>query len=402
MWEGFFMFGPLVMSTYRTLLSRWYQGDIPNVFQELVTGLPANKMSQEQTAKWEMGQLLQRSPQLQQLLRTSDPESFFARLSETTEGRAFKDKYDAFLADFGQRGHADRDLYYPRRCEDPKLDYNALRILLDAGESVHPKAIEEKLIHRRLEVFDAVIADIRLRTNGWLKIRTIKWLANYAIRYLVLREDERWYLDSITLSKKWIVNEIGRRLVERGVLPDLDDHYFLTQNELFDLFDGQRPTRLTRMKIDHRRKAFQKFLRREEYPPRYIQGGVPVSIEGEQTADESGLRGTGTSPGATTGRARIVPNLAEIGRVEKGDVLVCNSTDPGWSAVFMIIKGLVMETGGMLSHGACLSREYGLPAVRLPGAMRNIPDGALVSVNGDTGEVTVIDEAERYEAREAA
>jgi pyruvate,water dikinase len=79
--------------------------------------------------------------------------------------------------------------------------------------------------------------------------------------------------------------------------------------------------------------------------------------------------------------------------IDKGDILVCNSTDPGWTPVFAVIAGVVTETGGILAHASCLSREYGLPAVQLGGAMRRIPDGATIRVNGTTGRITVLEDA---------
>jgi pyruvate,water dikinase len=91
------------------------------------------------------------------------------------------------------------------------------------------------------------------------------------------------------------------------------------------------------------------------------------------------------------GRARIVPELAQIGQVEKGDILICNATDPGWASVFSIISGLVLETGGMLAHGACLAREHGIPALQLRDAMKIIPDGAIIEIRGETGEVSIIE-----------
>ena len=104
--------------------------------------------------------------------------------------------------------------------------------------------------------------------------------------------------------------------------------------------------------------------------------------------DGSGrLKGVGLSGGFVTGRARVVPELAQIGRVEKDDILICNATDPGWASVFTLIKGLVIETGGMLAHGACLSREHGIPAVQLRNAMQIIPDGATIRLRGETGEI---------------
>ncbi|HJP51562.1 MAG TPA: PEP-utilizing enzyme, partial [Pseudomonadales bacterium] len=76
-----------------------------------------------------------------------------------------------------------------------------------------------------------------------------------------------------------------------------------------------------------------------------------------------------------------------IGRLEKGDILICNSTDPGWTPVFSIVAAIVGETGGMAAHFSCLSREYGIPAVSLPNAMQLIEDGSMIIVNGSAGEV---------------
>lgn len=88
----------------------------------------------------------------------------------------------------------------------------------------------------------------------------------------------------------------------------------------------------------------------------------------------------------------MVADLQEIGRIAPGDILICNSTDPAWAPVFPVIAGLVLETGGMLSHGACLSREYGLAAVQLRQAMQRIADGTIIEVNGETGQVRVIEQ----------
>lgn len=98
----------------------------------------------------------------------------------------------------------------------------------------------------------------------------------------------------------------------------------------------------------------------------------------------------GTSRGTITGVARIVPSQKDLGRVRKGDIMIATATDPGWTSVFLVISGLVLETGGMLAHGSCISREYGIPAVQLARARKLIKDGSTISVNGDTGEVRVL------------
>ena len=137
-----------------------------------------------------------------------------------------------------------------------------------------------------------------------------------------------------------------------------------------------------------------RFHRREANLPNYLLPNATPALPGEQIGtpaivDESSelLPGAGTSQGVVSGRARVIKNLDEIGSLVPGDILVCNSTDPGWTPAFLVISGLVLETGGMLSHGACLSREYGLPAVAVPAAMSRIEDGSVITVDGTQGFV---------------
>ena len=101
-----------------------------------------------------------------------------------------------------------------------------------------------------------------------------------------------------------------------------------------------------------------------------------------------------TSTGKVTGTARVVNELSQIGRVKQGEILIVHATDPGWTPVFMLIKGIVLETGGLISHGALLAREYGLPGVQIEGALRLIPDGATITLDGDLGVVIIHDETD--------
>lgn len=101
------------------------------------------------------------------------------------------------------------------------------------------------------------------------------------------------------------------------------------------------------------------------------------------------LRGLPTSRGRVTGTARVVKQLDQIGRLNRGEILIANSTDPGWTPVFALISGVVVETGGLLSHSSCLAREYGFPAAQVENALQLIPDGATITIDGDSGEVRV-------------
>lgn len=391
---GFHVYGAGGFGALTRMLSDWYTGDNAFAFQELISGLPKRTlMVEESIDQWNTAQKIRESPALTRLLEEHEGAAFFEQCESSDEGRAFLAYYNEMLiAKHGHRGHADRDLWFPRRSEDPSLDSRAFRAILAAGDAISPEELEHKLVAQREAVTEEVLESIRKQPFGGLKTEIFKWVLDYVHKFLVLRDDERHYIDRVTMAKKRAFQEIGRRLVERGQLRGDEDFLFLPEYELYELLEGTRQTTpLTFAKIEARSKMFHRYNAREESPPSYLRGNMPIDLDEESGDDDASgrMRGTGTSRGTITGRARVVPDLKEIGRLEKGDILICNATDPGWASVFALIGGLVMETGGMLAHGSCLSREYGLPAVTLPNAIQRIPDGATITVVGDTGEILI-------------
>jgi pyruvate,water dikinase len=145
-------------------------------------------------------------------------------------------------------------------------------------------------------------------------------------------------------------------------------------------------------------RNFDKVDTKEVYPAKYLQFGLPADIDAPEVHGEGVFKGKPVSLGKVTGTARVVLELKNIGRVKSGEILIVNSTDPGWTPVFTIIKGIVLETGGTTSHGALLAREYGFPGVQLAGALKLIPDGATITVDGGTGQVIVQQDEDQPEA----
>lgn len=390
---GFFLHAPLVFALMDRMLEAWYDGGNTFAAQELTSGLPQRTAQVDEAVDlWAVASVLTDSPGLRRLLDEAEPGTFFEACEHTEEGCRFLEVYRPFVRKWGHRGAADRDIYYPRRSEDPAIDQRALRLLTRTSEALSPEENEERLVARREEVTREVMDRVRRTRFGRFKVRLLGMVQAWLLRFLVLRDDEREMMDRLSMAKKRHFAEVGRRLHERGVIHEPDDYYFLAEHELWGLLAGEPATALTQAKIVGRRRAFERFNRREDSPPDFLRAGQPVDLDDHD--DESATRfvGTALSRGDVTGRARVIPDLAGIGEVQKGDVLICNATDPGWASVFSLIGALVMETGGALAHGACLSREYGLPAVTVPRALQRIPDGALVRVVGDTGEVQILDE----------
>jgi pyruvate,water dikinase len=392
-WVPFWIYGRDSISALVNVVTEWYDGANKKAIVELMTGVPKRTITMEENLEiWDLAESIRQSPEVYALFKTHEGAAFFAQLEHSKAGRAFKEKYTEFLNKRAHRGHADRDMYFPRRCEDPNVDYRTFKVMLTTAGMADPHAREEEINRRREVVAEEVAENIRKKPFGAIKAEVFKYVLDYALKFLMARDNERFLMDRTTFSIKLGYLEINRRLRERGLFDSDRDFYFLTRQELYDVMENRvRHPALVKPKIAARMRNFDRFNAKQTQPPMYIQRGKAIDLSTEDAADISSgvLRGAGTSGGTYTGRARVVKSLDEIGAVQSGEILVCNSTDPGWTPVFIVIKGLVLETGGMLAHGSCLSREYGIPAVQVAGAISHIPDGALLTVNGDTGIVTI-------------
>jgi pyruvate,water dikinase len=188
--------------------------------------------------------------------------------------------------------------------------------------------------------------------------------------------------------------ELGRRWTERGWLKQSDDIFFLTAAEIQAIIEvepviissGELQTRSAQ-----RRLAYEYWMT--------VLAPDAIDADGTSIIDEEGttavLKGIAASSGRVRGRARVVQNVHEAMRLKTGDILVTQATDPGWTPVFPLVSGIVLEIGGQLSHGAIIAREYAVPAVvNVQGAMLQIKDGQTIEVDGTKGLVYLDQSAE--------
>lgn len=394
--EGFLGFVFHVVDAYNILgwmVNHWYDGDNPMAYFDLVTG--SNKRTETQIQNrilWEISEQIRASDSLVALMKEKQGREFFEALGDREDGRAVLARYERFVADYPHRGHDDRDIAYTRRAEDPHVDFQALQSLLSATTSVDPAVGEDEANERRRATYEAVLENVRKKALGPIKVEAVKLVYEYLHKFIPARDDERDYADRYLYAWRRGFLEIGRRLVDRGLFAAPDDVFYLSRPELYRLFEGNTTNlALTKAKIAARRRDFSRFYNREAVPPPYMKGGRPLAFGKDSELGPGVYQGSPTSRGTVKGTARVVKRLKDIGRVSSGEILVCNSTDPGWTPVFLIIAGIVTETGGIMSHAACLSREYGFPSVQLESAMQLIADGATIKIDGDTGIVRVLE-----------
>jgi pyruvate,water dikinase len=301
-------------------------------------------------------------------------------LRNSEAGRAFLAELDAFLEEHGYRESAGLYLSAPTWQQDPAPVWGLLRGMLDSTE---PPS-EEGGLRRYRAALEEVTRKLRYAGGlaGWFQ-RTLERLR----RTIVYRERTHFDLARAHSATQEVVSEIARRLRERGHLPDLGDIFYLTEAELREWMGGKVPPA----------DEVKALIRRRRATYGVINGRWQKRIVEASTAGKAGggdLRGTGASSGVARGKARILRNESEFGRLQAGEILVCRYTNPAWTPLFTLAAGVVTETGGAVSHAAIVAREYGLPAVLgVAGATERIADGQEILVDGGEGRVVLVGQA---------
>ncbi len=315
--------------------------------------------------------------------------------------------WNASLADFLRanfhHGDHELDISTPRWGERPESIKNIVADVLHSG--IEPKTAEDSA----REQFELYSAEFRrviavLRRCPWLRLRferTFRKLLNKARTYASRREQMREYSTRAGSVVRLYALQAGRRFHRDGWLRQQQDVFMLHTEDLRAI--AQRRADKTRILAVTSFRRLMYLGYRTLEPPGELGRGIT-----QQTADPqvevSGtvlLHGTGCSVGKVRARARVVTSLGECSKLKPREILVTQSTDPAWTTVFGLVSGVVAEVGGMLSHGAVLGREYGLPTVlNVLGATRLIRTGQILEVDGTHGTVRILqtDEGEGIES----
>ena len=206
-------------------------------------------------------------------------------------------------------------------------------------------------------------------------------------RFMGYREYPKYAIVSRYFVYKKALLKEAEKLVTAGVIDDEQDVYFLTFDELHE---AVRSHEVDRSIIDQRKAEHASFEKLT--PPRVItsDGEIVVGKYKRENLPRDAIVGLAVSSGVTEGRARVVLDM-EDADLEEGDILVTTFTDPSWTPLFVSIRGLVTEVGGLMTHGAVIAREYGLPAVvGVEQATRRIKDGQRIRLNGTDGYVELL------------
>lgn len=309
------------------------------------------------------------------------PKDALMRLRQSPEATGFLEALRQFLRRHGHRCMVEAELRYPRWAEAPELVVEQLATLLKSPGA--PTIDLRQAERRREEATQRVMAQL-----GWFRRSALERLLEKVWRYSRLRDNGQHYVVKLLMPMRHLLALLGERWAERGWLKRPDDVFFLVQEELRAVTSagGHLPLEV-QGKADARRRAFDHWCA-QAVPEALDAAGQPVA---PAECEPGVLVGLGASHGVVTGPARVILDPADASRIRPGDILVTRATDPGWTPVFSLISGAVIEIGGMLSHGAIVAREYGIPAVMgVSQATRRIQEGDMLRVDGGTGRVTVV------------
>jgi pyruvate,water dikinase len=288
----------------------------------------------------------------------------------------------AFRRFLEHHGHrlTGRDLSCPTWGESPRM---VVELAMAArGDAALERAA---VAHRRHEATAAIERAVGAGLAGYARGPIFALVLDYAQRYYALRENMRYHADFFLARLRQVALAFGADLVARGRLGEAADVFWLDVEELVHAAEGQ-PTDVAELVAG--RRAAATAAARQPPPGTFVDGDGGAA---PPTPPVSGLLvGECGAPGRSQGPARLVLGPTDFARVEPGDVLVAVYTDPGWTPVLERAAGLVLETGGILSHGAIVARELGIPAlVGVHDATRVIRDGALVVLDASAGRVTI-------------
>ncbi len=358
-----------------------------NASDTLTQSVPNNVTSEMGLALLDVADVIRPHPAVVAFLEHVEDEDFLDELPTLEGGREARDAIRAWLDKYGMRCVGEIDITRPRWSERPTT---LLPMLLGNIKNFEPGAGKQRFEQGRREAWNKeqeLLERLRVLPDGERKAEEAKRMMDRVRTFIGYREYPKYGMISRYFVYKQALLEEAERLVQAHVLREKEDIFYLTFQELQEVV---RTNQVDDQLIRQRKDAFRSY--QALTPPRVLTSDGEA-IAGAYRRDDlpaGALVGLAVSAGTVEGRARVILDTAEAD-LEPGDILVTAYTDPSWTPLFVAIKGLVTEVGGLMTHGAVIAREYGLPAVvGVEHATRLIRDGQRIRVHGTDGYVEVL------------
>jgi len=358
-----------------------------NAADTLTQSVAGNVTSEMGLALLDVADVIRPRPDVVAFLQRVEDDGSLDELPELAGGREARDAIRAWLDRYGMRCVGEIDITRPRWSERPTT---LLPLILGNVRNFEPGAGKRRFEQGRQEARSKeqeLMERLRALPNGGEKADQVERMIHRVRTFAGYREYPKYHMVSCYFVYKQALMEEAERLVQDGVLREKEDIFYLRFQEVQDVV---RTNHVDHELIRQRKDELRAY--RSLTPPRVLTSDGET-VAGSYRRDDlpaGALVGLPVSAGTIEGRARVILELAQAD-LEPGDILVTAYTDPSWTPLFVAIKGLVTEVGGLMTHGAVIAREYGLPAVvGVEHATRRIRDGQRIRVHGTEGYVEIL------------
>ncbi|PSK67848.1 Phosphoenolpyruvate synthase [Micromonospora sp. MH33] len=358
-----------------------------NAADTLTLSAPHNVTSEMGLALLDVADVIRPHPEVVAFLQEVEDEGFLDELAKLPGGPEARDAIGAYLDRYGMRCVGEIDITRPRWSERPST---LVPVILDNIRNFDPGASRRRFEQGRQAAAKKeqdVLEQLRALPDGQRKAEETKRMIDRVRTFIGYREYPKYAIVSRYFVYKRALLEEAERLVHADVLREKEDIFYLTFQELHDVV---RTHQADDQLIQRRKDEFRSY--QALTPPRVLtsEGEGIAGAYRRDGVPAGALVGLAVSGGIVEGRARVILDMAEAD-LEPGDILVTPYTDPSWSPLFVAVEGLVTEVGGLMTHGAVIAREYGLPAVvGVERATKLIKDGQRIRVHGTDGYVEIL------------
>ncbi len=362
------------------------------IYLEISRGMPDNVTTEMDLVLWQSAQKLRNDPETAKVFETSSAESLANRFLKGSLPPVAQTVIYDFMEIYGARGLAEIDVGRIRWGEDPTHIMQVLQSYLSIDDpDLAPDAVFERGAQAAKDAAAFLEEEVRKLPRGRIKARLVRFAVRRYRAVGGMREAPKFFaIRMMSIIRQGLLAS-GQSFEKAGLLKQEDDLFFLRIRELGEIAEKQAISSEIHDRIVERRALRQREMLRKQIPRVLLSDGTAY-YEGVAApeGDSSAIVGDPVSPGVVEGLVKVVHNPHET-QLEPGEILVCPGTDPSWTPLFLAAGGLVMEVGGMMTHGSVVAREYGIPAVvGVHQATERLETGQRIKVNGSTGEIIVI------------
>jgi phosphoenolpyruvate synthase/pyruvate phosphate dikinase len=386
---GPFMASMISFELIDRLSKRWL-GDSKET-EDLGKSPPRNNTSEMGLALGDLADIIRQYPAVIAYLHQADDDTLLTGLETVEGGHHVKPIFEEFLQQYGMRCTGEIDITRTRWREKPT---QLIPAILSHIQSIQPGEHRRKFAEgekRAEEAAKTLSTRLKKIKGGTIKAKIMAKLIKTYRGLAGFREYPKYFIVShFDIYKKAIMEE-AEKLVHQGVLKQAEDVYYLSLTELEQVI---RTAHADQQLIADRKENYLEYEKLT--PPRVMtsEGEIIYGSYGQQDAPTGSLPGIPVSAGVVEGRARVILK-PEQAKLDKGDILVATFTDPGWTPFFVSASGVVTEVGGLMTHGAIVAREYGIPAVvGVQQATTLIQDGQRIRVNGTKGYIELLEDSQ--------